>query len=157
MAIAGIAATLIGFASVVFAVGRASASGLSVPERNALGHLLIPASCVLFLAFVPVVAAVGFAAQPQIWRASNGLQGIIHLTLIVNAARAAARSQILEPLPVRLILIPGGFLALAANFAVALGFMQHYAAMIYIAGLVWFLLVAAVQFVMLIFLHARAS
>ena len=38
-----------------------------------------------------------------------------------------------------------------------LGFLQPFAAMIYIGGLVWFLLVSAVQFVMLIFLQARAA
>ena len=157
MTIAGVAATFIGFASVVFAVGRTSERGFSIHEGNALSHLLIPATCVLFLAFVPVVASVGFNVYPQIWRVSNGLLGLIHLALAVSATRAAAQSQILEPLPVRLILIPGGFLALAANFAVVFGFLQGFAAMIYIGGLVWFLLVSAVQFVMLIRLHARAS
>ena len=155
LAMAGVAATLIGFASVVFAVGRASQGGLSIPERNALSHLLIPANCVLFLAFVPVVAAVGFTSQSQIWRISNGLLGIVHLALVINATRAAARSQILEPLAVRAVLIPGGFVVLAANFAVVFGFLQHFAPMIYIGGLMWFLLVSAVQFVMLIFLHVR--
>ena len=66
-------------------------------------------------------------------------------------------AEILEPLPVRLVLIPGGFLAMAANFAVLFGFVPDLAAMIFIGGLVWFLLISAVQFVMLIFLHARAA
>ena len=157
MAIAGVAATFIGFASVVFAVGRASHGGLSISERNALAHLLIPASCVLFLAFLPIIIAAGFEAPLPIWRLSNGVLGIVHLMLIVNGARAAAKSQILEPLPVRAILFPGGFLSLAANFAVAFGFLQHFAAMIYLAGLLWFLLVSSVQFIMLVFLHARSS
>ena len=157
MAVGQVAATFIGFAAVVFAVDRSSQSGISTPERTALMHLLIPSIAVLFLAFAPLVAFAGFTAEPQIWRVSNGLLGAIHLTLVANATRAAIRSRLLEPIPLRLILIPGGFLAIAANVAVVVGFLQDFAAMIYIAGLVWFLLVSAIQFVMLILLHTRTS
>ena len=157
MAIAGVAATFIGFAGVVFAVGRASQGGVSTPEQTALVHLLLPAIAVLFLAFLPLVASAGFTSQPQIWRASNGLLGAIHLMLIANATRAAMRSRLLEPVPLRFVLIPGGFLAVAANVAVVLGFLPRFSAMIFIGGLVWFLLVSAVQFVMLIFVAARAT
>lgn len=157
MAIAQVAATFIGFAGVVFAVGRASQNGVSSPERTALIHLLLPSIAVLFLAFAPLVASAGFTSQPRIWRISNGLLGAIHLLLIANATRAAMRSRLLEPVPLRFILIPGGYLAVAANVAVVLGFVQELGAMIYIAGLVWFLFVSSVQFVMLIFLNARAT
>ena len=157
MAIAQIAATFVGFASVVFAVSRSAAGGMSVAERTALSNLLVPASCVLFLAFVPVIAFAGFSAQPMIWRVSNGVLGVVHLTLVISATRAATRSQMLEPLPLRFVLIPGGFVAMLANFIVLFGFLQHFAAMIYVGGLVWFLLVSAIQFVMLINLHARTS
>ena len=73
------------------------------------------------------------------------------------ATWVAVRSRLLEPVPLRFVLIPGGFLAVAANLAVALVFVQDLAALVYLAGLVWFLLVAAVQFVMLILLHESAS
>lgn len=157
MAIAQVAATFIGFAGVVFAVGRASQGGVSGPEQTALVHLLLPAIAVLFLAFLPLVAFAGFDSPSRIWRVSNGLLGGIHLLLIANATRAAMRRRLLEPLPVRVILIPGGFLAVAANLAVVLGFVQEFSTMIYIGGLVWFLLVSAVQFMMLIFLAARTA
>ena len=157
LAIAQVAATFIGFAGVIFAIDRSSEPGLSGPERNALLNLLIPSICVLFLAFVPLVAATGFTSQPLIWRASNGLLGAIHLFLVAGATRAAIRSQLLEAIPLRFALISGGYLAVATNVAVVFGLMQGFAALAYIGGLVWFLLVSAIQFVMLIILHVRVS
>ena len=157
MAIAQVAATFIGFASVVFAVGRASVAGVNAPERTALIHLLLPSILVLFLAFAPVVAFAGITAEVQVWRVANGVLGVIHLLLVSNATWVAVRSRLLEPVPLRFVLIPGGYLAVAANLAVMFGFLQDLAALIYIAGLVWFLLVAAIQFVMLIMLHERAT
>lgn len=157
MAIAQVAATFIGFASVVFAVGRASVAGVNAPERTALIHLLLPSILVLFLAFAPVVAFAGNTSEPQVWRVANGVLGVIHLLLVANATWVAVRSHLLEPVPLRFVLIPGGYLAVAANLAVVSGFLQDLAALIYIAGLVWFLLVAAIQFVMLILLHGRAT
>jgi hypothetical protein len=157
MAIAQVAATFIGFASVVFAVGRASVAGVNAPERTALIHLLLPSILVLFLAFAPVVAFAGITSEAQVWRVANGVLGIIHLLLVSNATWVAVRSQLLEPVPLRFVLIPGGYLAVAANLAVTFGFLQELAVLIYLAGLVWFLLVAAVQFVMLILLHERVT
>lgn len=157
LALAGVAATFIGFAGVVFAVDRSSHRGVSGPERTALLHLLLPSIAVLFLAFGPMVLSARAGSHDPHWRLANGLLGAVHLLLIANATRAAIRSRLLEPIPVRFVLIPGGYLAVAANLAVALGYFQEYGAMAYLGGLVWFLFVAAVQFVMLIFLHTDAT
>lgn len=157
LALAGVAATFIGFAGVVFAVDRSSHRGVSDPERTALLHLLLPSIAVLFLAFGPMVLWARVGSHDPHWRFANGILGVVHLLLIGNATRAAIRSRLLEPIPVRFVLIPGGYLAVAANVAVVLGYCQEYGAMAYLGGLVWFLFVAAVQFVMLIFLHTDAS
>jgi len=157
LALAGVAATFIGFAGVVFAVDRSSHRGVSEPERTALLHLLLPAIAVLFLAFAPVVLSARVGLHDSHWRFANGVLAIVHLLLIANATRAAIRAKLLEPIPLRFVLIPGGYLAVAANVAVVLGFYQDYGAMIYLAGLLWFLFVSAVQFVMLIFLHTDAT
>ena len=155
MAIAQIAATFIGFAGVVFAVERSSAGGVSDRERNAIMNLLMPSIAVLFLAFVPLLASTGDATEARIWRASNGVLGAIHAVLLAGAFRAAIRSQLLEPVPLRFILLSGGSLAVLANALVVLGLVPRFAAMAFVAGLVWFLLVSAIQFVMLIVLHVR--
>jgi hypothetical protein len=157
LALAGVAATFIGFAGVVFAVDRSSHHGVSDPERTALLHLLLPSIAVLFLAFGPLVISARVGSHDPQWRLANGLLGFVHLLLIANATRAAMRSRLLEPIPVRFVLIPGGYLAVAANVAVVLGYFQEYGAMIYLGGLVWFLFVSAVQFVMLLFLHTNAT
>ena len=157
LALAGVAATFIGFAGVVFAVDRSSHHGVTGPERAALLHLLLPAIAVLFLAFAPVVLSARVGLHDPHWRLANGVLAAVHLMLIANATRLAIRSRLLEPIPLRFILIPGGYLAVAANVAVLLGFFPDYSAMIYLGGLVWFLFVSAVQFVMLIFLHADTA
>jgi hypothetical protein len=128
LALAGVAATFIGFAGVVFAVDRSSHRGISGPERTTLLHLLLPSIAVLFLAFGPAVWFAGFGPRDQSWRLANGVLGIVHLALIANATRAAIRSRLLEPIPLRFVLIPGGYLAVAANVAVVLGFLPGYGA-----------------------------
>jgi len=120
-------------------------------------NLLAPSIAVLFLAFVPLVATSGGLSDVNTWRVSNGLLGAVHTVLLSGAARAAIRGQLLEPVPVRFLLIGGGSLAVLANAAVVLGFIPGLAPMVYVAGLVWFLLVSAIQFVMLMVLHFRAS
>ena len=72
MAIAQIAATFVGFAGVVFAVKRASVSGVSDRERNAITNLLIPSTAVLFAAFIPLVATTAGGGETGVWRVPMG-------------------------------------------------------------------------------------
>jgi hypothetical protein len=65
MTIAQIAATFVGFAGVVFAVDRASATGVTGPERNAILNLLVPSIAALFLAFIPLIAAAASSCLCQ--------------------------------------------------------------------------------------------
>ena len=58
--VAGVASTFIGFTGVIFAVGRSSRGGWTAAERTALLNLLMPSIVVLFLAFIPIVAAIQF-------------------------------------------------------------------------------------------------
>jgi hypothetical protein len=148
--IAGVAATFIGFTGVIFAVGRSSLEGWSPAERTALLNLLMPSVVVLFLAFLPIVASTGIQSQALIWRGSNGLLAVIHLALVTSALRAALKSTLMEPVPLRWFLIPGGYASGLLSALAALGYFPRFAIMIFVAGLVWSLLVAAVQFVMLI-------
>lgn len=148
--IAGVAATFIGFTGVIFAVGRSSRDGWDPSERTALLNLLMPSVVVLFLALLPIVASTGIQSQTLIWRWSNGILGAIHLALVTSALRAALRSTLLEPIPIRFVLIPGGYLSGIFSVLAALGYFPAFVVTAFVAGLVWSLLVAAVQFVMLI-------
>jgi hypothetical protein len=157
MAIAQIAATFVGFAGVVFAVDRASASGVSGPERNAIMNLLVPSIAVLFLAFVPLIASAAGGNEVAIWRTANAVLGAVHAFLLAGAFRAAARGQLLEPVPLRVVLLGGGSLAVLANVVVVLGFIPRFSSVAYLGGLVWFLFVSGIQFVMLVVLHVHVS
>lgn len=148
--IAGVASTFIGFTGVIFAVGRSSRDGWNPAERTALLNLLMPSVVVLFLSFIPIVASTGIQSQELIWRGSNGLLAVIHLALVTSALRAALKSRLMEPVPLRFFLIPGGYASGIFSALVALGYLQQFTVMVFVAGLVWSLLVAAVQFVMLI-------
>ena len=148
--IAGVASTFIGFTGVIFAVGRSSREGWSAAERTALLNLLMPSVIVLFLAFIPIVASTGIHSQALIWRGANACLAAIHLALVTTALRAAWQSTLLEPVPLRFFLIPGGYASGILSAGVALGYLPQFAVMAFVAGLVWSLLVAAVQFVMLI-------
>ena len=147
---AGVASTFIGFTGVIFAVGRSSLDGWSAEERTALLNLLMPSVVVLFLAFIPIVASTGIHSQALIWRGSNGLLAAIHLTLVTSALRAALKSTLMEPVPLRFFLIPGGYASGILSALGAFGYLPQFSVMIFVAGLVWSLLVAAIQFVMLI-------
>ncbi len=148
--IAGVAATFIGFTGVIFAVGRSSRDGWNPSERTALLNLLMPSVVVLFLAFIPIIASTGIQSLPLIWRGANGLLAVIHLALVTSALRAALKATLLEPVPLRFLLIPGGYASGIISAFAAFGYFPRFAVTAFVAGLVWSLLVAAVQFVMLI-------
>jgi hypothetical protein len=149
-AVAGVAAAFAGFTGVIFAVGRFSRGAWSVAERNALVNMLVPSLVALFLSLVPLVALTGIQSDASVWRASNGLLALVHLALVTSALRLALRGELVEPIPLRFVLIPGGYVSVVASALVAAGVWPQFAAMIFGAGLVWFLLIAAIQFVLLI-------
>ena len=155
--IAGIAATFIGFAGVIFAIGRYSQGAWREAERNAVFNLLVPATAALFLALLPLVIATGPPAGPALWRVYNAILVAVHLPLVASAARLALRKQLIEPIPLRFVLIPGGFIAVLANLIVVAGGLTSFTVLTYVAGLAWFLFVSAVQLLMLVFSHTRDS
>ncbi len=148
--IAGIAATFVGFTGVIFAVGRFASGQWNIAERHALSNLLLPSLVALFTALIPLVALTAVEESTRLWRVMNGLLAIIHLPLVSSALWRALRAELAEPIPLRFVLIPVGYVSVAASAAVALGFFSAFGAAIFSAGLVWFLVIAAVQFVLLI-------
>jgi hypothetical protein len=149
-AIISVAAAFIGFTGVIFAVGRFSQGQWTPTERNALMHLLLPSTLALFLAFVPMVLLTGVGYEAGVWRASNGLLAVIHAPLVSRALWLAIRAELVEPLPLRFVLIPLGFASVIASALAAFGFLQGYSTVAFTGGLVIFLLVAAIQFVLLV-------
>ena len=148
--IAGVASTFIGFTGVIFALGRSSREGWNPAERTALINLLMPSLVVLFLALLPIGAGTGIDSTELIWRGANGLLAAIHLVLVTTAFRAALRKTLMEPVPLRWVLIPGGYASGILSALAAFGLFPRFWVMLFLAGLVWSLFIAAIQFVMLI-------
>lgn len=150
-----VAATFIGFTGIIFAIGKYSQGGWSDAERAAVLHLLLPSIAALFLAFLPLLAASGFEPGPGQWRVWNLLSVLIHLPMVTNAALLKWRGQLIEPVPLSNVLVPGGYVVIVANLIVVAGFFQGIAATVFAASLVWFLLISSVQLALLILTHTR--
>ena len=148
--IAQVAAAFVGFTGVIFAVGRFSQGGWRGPEREALVHLLLPSLVVLFMALFGLAASTGIESDVRLWRVCNGMLAVFHAPLVSRALWLSLRADVVEPVPLRFVLIPVGYLSTAMSAVAAAGMLQVYALMIFTGGLVWFLLVAAIQFVMLV-------
>jgi len=148
--IAQVAATFLGFTGVIFAVKSVSASSWTRTDRNALIHLLVPTIIVLFMAFVPLVGSISTGTDDVLWRVSNALLFVVHAPLVSRVLWLSLKSQLIEPVPFRFVGLPIGFSSVAANLLVALGFLDGYGATAFAGGLVWLLVVATIQFVMLI-------
>jgi hypothetical protein len=155
--IAQVAAAFVGFTGVIFAVGRFSQGAWRGPERQALVHLLLPSMVALFMALFALAALTGIRNEIVVWRISNGLLAVFHAPLVSHALWMAILSDVAEPIPLRFVTIPGGYTSVALSALVAGGLLQDYAVVVFAGGLVWFLLIAAIQFVMLVMPDARAA
>ena len=150
-----VAATFIGFTGIIFAIGKYSQGGWSHPERAAVLHLLLPSIAALFLAFLPLLAASAAEPGPVQWRVWNLLSALIHLPMVTNAALLKWRGQLIEPVPLSNVLVPGGYVVILANLIVVVGFLEGLSATVFAASLVWFLLISSVQLALLILTHTR--
>jgi hypothetical protein len=150
-----VAATFIGFTGIIFAIGKYSQGGWNDAERAAVLHLLLPSIAALFLAFLPILAASGIEAGPGQWRLWNLLSALVHLPMVTNAARLKWRGQLIEPVPISNVLVPGGNAVILTNFIVVAGVLQRLSVTIFAASLVWFLLISSVQLALLILTHTR--
>lgn len=152
---AQVAATLVGFTGVVFAIGSFSQGGLSPAERHGLLHLLVPAAIVLFLSLLPMVVSNGAEPGPLFWRAFNGLLGGVHLLTLADATRSVLSRQVPEPIPIHIGMVVIGYTTVVANFIVVLGFISELAVLVYLISLLWFLVVSVTQFMLLILSHVH--
>ena len=150
------AAAFVGFTGVIFAVGRFATGKWQTAERNALVNMLLPSVAALFMAFVPMVTS-NVMTDVLVWQWSNLMLALVHAPLVTSALLLALRGKLAEPIPLRFVLIPLGFASVVASTLAALGMLQDFAAAVFTGGLVLFLLVAAVQFVMLIIPNTRAD
>jgi hypothetical protein len=151
-----VAATFVGFTGIIFAIGKYSQGAWNESERAAVLHLLLPAIAALFLAFGPLLVATSVQPGVTTWRVWNALSAVVHFPMVTNAARLKLRGQLIEPIPLSAVLVPGGYLVIAANLIIVAGFFTKAGAAWFAASLVWFLLISSVQLGLLILTHSRA-
>ena len=155
--IAQVAAAFVGFTGVIFAVGRFSQGSWRGPERQALVHLLLPSLVALFMALFALAALTGIRNEIVVWRISNGILAVFHAPLVSHALLMSIRAEVAEPVPLRFLTIPGGYTSVVLSALVAAGLLQDYAVVVFTGGLVWFLFIAAIQFVMLVLPDTSAA
>jgi hypothetical protein len=151
-----VAATFVGFTGIIFAIGKYSQGEWNESERAAVFHLLLPSIAAMFLAFLPLLAVTGSPGAPT-WRLWNAVVAFVHLPMVTNAARLKLRGQLIEPIPLSNVLVPGGYVVILFNLLIAAGLLHGAGAAMYAASLVWFLLIASVQLALLILTHSRAN
>lgn len=150
-----VAATFIGFTGIIFAIGRYAQGGWNAAERAAVLHLLLPSVAALFLAFLPLLVASGLQSAPGQWWLWNLLSALVHMPMVTNAARLKLRGQLIEPIPLSNVLVPGGYLVVLANLIVVGGFLANLGGTIFAASLIWFLFISSVQLGLLILTHTN--
>ena len=104
-----------------------------------------------------MVATAGVWPEAMVWRVLNGLLGATHLVLVTVAALGVFRGGAAGPRWLRIIGALAGYLTVAANAVVALGFMEAFAVVVFLASLSWLLLVSVFQFVILLVSNAGAA
>jgi hypothetical protein len=143
---------LLGFTGIVAAVGRRSQGEWDPIERVRLESLLSAGGGGVVLALAPLVAASAGMAEALIWRTGNGVGALVHL---LGAARLMVQigpahwldpgaeriTTVASPIPAALVL---------AQLAAALGFFPNLGPFVYLATLLWVLIVGLLQFVLLL-------
>jgi hypothetical protein len=143
---------LVGFTGIVVALGRRGQGEWHPIERARLESLLGAGVSGIVFAIAPLVAASSGVSEALIWRTGNGVTPFLH---VLGAARfmveigprhwfdpgAERITTVLVPIPAALILF---------QLAAALGFFSSLGPFLYLAMLLWFLVVGLLQFVFLL-------
>ncbi len=147
--LAEIAIALAGFSGVVMALKARQSLGDRKVDYARLRELLITSLVVVFFAFLPSMAAGVLGDSPWVWRGPQLLFGIVHVgamaLFMVTAGSEVTSASLWE-----LATVPLALLVIVLQFATALGFFSDYLAASYLLALLWFLLIAAMNFSVLL-------
>ena len=155
--LAEVAATFIGFTGVVFAVLSFAGDGIRESEKGAIVHLVLPSVAALIFSLLPLILIPNFGGTIELWRACNLALGLVHLGLLSHGVRSFFKQKILGSLLGIAVLTGFGLSSISANLLVTYGLFQDFAVSIYLAGLLWLLIVSATQFILLFFGRAHAA
>ena len=152
--LAEVAVALAGFTGIVAVLGRRAGGEWTPLELLRMRMLLETSLGVLFLSLLPIVVQPLRPSEESLWRISNGLQALLHLGGVLLLYRRVSDLEASQWPPeerwLTAALLPLSLVIIAVQVAVALGFLARYGAFAYLLGLVYFLGLAALHFVLLL-------
>jgi hypothetical protein len=145
--LAQISIGLAGFSGIIITLQKKPAHEYAAIRRARLGDLLFASLGVIFFSFLPTLIE-GVTGDAQIaLRISNFIFGCYHVYLISLFFRTASGSKVD---PSELMIMPFVFGVLFAQLSTAFGYFSAHVESAYLLALLWFLFIAAFNFVLLL-------
>jgi hypothetical protein len=148
-----VAVALTGFSGVVAVLGHRGRGAWSSAELLQLRTLVEPSLVALFGSFLPGTIQLAFQSETLVWRLSNGALGLLGLAAL---AAFIARSRFANTTTGQRALLVLSVLAIGANLLAAGGVLAQYE-LIFVLVLLLALVVAAYNFLLLLFPTGRAA
>ena len=145
--LAQIAVALTGFTGIVAVLGHRNQGSWSPGERLQLRTLVETSLTVLFASLAPVLLFIVFKSEPVAWRGANAVLGLLHLS---NLAAFLWRARNAKATTSQKSLLGLGVATITAHFLAVLAVLP-WVVPIFILGLIQQILIAALNFVLLLF------
>ena len=148
-----VAVSFVGFSGIVAVVGREGTGAWSPAERLQFRTLVEPSLIALFGSLLPGLFQLAFQSEAVVWRLSNGVLALLGLA---GSAAFIVRSRSASTTTGQWILLILSLLGIGAVLLAALGALTQYE-LIFVVSLVFALVVAAYNFLLLLFPVGRAA
>jgi len=147
------AVALAGFSGVVAVLGRRVSGDWTSQELLQLRTLVEPSLIALFGSFIPGILQLVSPSESLTWRLSNGVLGLLG---VAGVAAFISRSLSTSTTIGQRVLLTAAVTSVGAQLLAAAGVLTQYE-LIFVLGLVLALVVAAHNFLLLLFSMGRAS
>ena len=149
---AEVSITLAGFMGVILVVQRGDRNTWHSSEKNTMFHLLYTSLGVVGLSLLPLIIQPAFNESITVWRICCPVLGIVTFVGAFRSVLENRRSDISVPSFMIYVLSSGGTILFPVlTFAVAFGYFLNFAALVYLTGLGWLLMVAVATYATLLF------
>ena len=154
--LAEIAIAMAGFAGIVSALRKAE-SGQGIDYAR-FRELLLTAFSVVFFAFLPKLVSGVSSSTVWIWQMPQLVLGLLHASLMILFLRTAGAATIRNALRrprsavdyVERATLFGGLMVVVIQLGTGLGLFAQHLPTAYLLALLWFLFVAATNFIALL-------
>jgi hypothetical protein len=151
--VSGAAVALAGFSGVVAVLGRRGRGEWSSQELLQLRTLVEPSLIALFGSFIPGTLQLIFPSESLTWRLSNGVLGLLG---VAGVSAFVSRSLSTSTTTGQRVLLTVAVASVGAQLLAAAGVLTQYE-LIFVLGLIVALVVAAHNFLLLLFSMGHAS